>query len=107
MHNSHAGHIIFVNSSWCAFLKAYLLLRHLQCDLNFPNGSLVVIENIIDDDRNINAFGPMMSLNMSIETKEGYDFPVADFKVWADDIGFREVYSLPLTGHSSAVFAVK
>jgi hypothetical protein len=42
-------------------------------------GALVVIENIIDDERRENAFGLMMSLNMLIETAEGYDFTGADF----------------------------
>ena len=42
-------------------------------------GSLVVIENIIDDERRENAFGLMMSLNMLIETAEGFDFTAADF----------------------------
>ena len=46
-------------------------------------GALVVIENIIDDERRENAFGLMMSLNMLIETVDGYDFTAADFKEWA------------------------
>ena len=70
-------------------------------------GSLVVIENIIDDERCKNAFGLMMSLNMLVETYEGYDFSNADFKGWATEIGFKKVYSMPLTGPSSAVIAVK
>lgn len=70
-------------------------------------GALVVIENIIDDNRSENAFGLMMSLNMLIETSEGYDFSMADFKVWAQDIGFKKIYSMPLTGPSSAVIATK
>ena len=70
-------------------------------------GSLVVIENIIDDERCKNAFGLMMSLNMLVETYEGYDFSNADFKEWATEIGFKKIYSMPLTGPSSAVIAVK
>lgn len=70
-------------------------------------GSLVVIENIIDDDRRENAFGLMMSLNMLIETEEGYDFSFADFNGWARQIGFSETRKMPLTGPSSAVIAVK
>lgn len=70
-------------------------------------GSLIVIENIIDDDRSKNAFGLMMSLNMLVETSKGYDFSVADFKVWAKETGFKETYAIPLTGPSSAVIAIK
>ncbi len=70
-------------------------------------GALVVLENIIDDDRSKNAFGLMMSLNMLIETPEGYDFSLADFDRWAKEIGYRETSIMPLTGPSSAVIATK
>jgi hypothetical protein len=70
-------------------------------------GSFVVIENIIDDERRENAFGLMMSLNMLIETPEGYDFTAADFNEWAMEAGFSRTYVMPLTGPSSAVVAVK
>jgi len=40
-------------------------------------GALIVIENIIDNERNKNAFGLMMSLNMMIETDAGFDFSAA------------------------------
>ena len=42
-------------------------------------GAFVVIENIIDDERRENAFGLLMSLNMLIETAEGFDYTAADF----------------------------
>lgn len=71
------------------------------------NGALAVIENIIDNDRSKNAFGLMMSLNMLIETDEGYDFSLADFEVWATEAGFKKISIMPLTGPSSAVIALK
>lgn len=70
-------------------------------------GSLVVIENIIDDNRCENAFGLMMSLNMLIETPEGYDFSAGEFAGWAKEIGYSEISVLPLTGPSTAVIAIK
>lgn len=70
-------------------------------------GALVAIENIIDDDRSENAFGLMMSLNMLIETPEGFDFSARDFDQWAMDCGFKETSKMPLTGPSSAVIAIK
>ncbi len=70
-------------------------------------GSLVIIENIIDDNRSENAFGLMMSLNMLIETPEGFDFSAADFDGWAKEIGFTQTSTMPLTGPSSAVIAIK
>ena len=70
-------------------------------------GCLVVIENIIDDDRRKNTFGLLMSLNMLIETPEGFDFTFAEFKAWAEAAGFRKTSILPLTGPTSAAIAVK
>ncbi len=70
-------------------------------------GSLVVIENIIDDQRRENAFGLMMSLNMLIETEKGFDFTGADFDRWAREAGFKQTEVMPLTGPSSAVIAIK
>lgn len=70
-------------------------------------GALVVIENIIDDERRENAFGLMMSLNMLIETTEGYDFTAADFKEWSSEAGFVETTVMRLTGPTSAVVAIK
>lgn len=70
-------------------------------------GSLVVIENIIDDNRRENAFGLLMSLNMLIETPEGFDFTAADFNEWAIEAGFGRTYVMPLMGPSSAAVAVK
>jgi precorrin-6B methylase 2 len=71
------------------------------------SGVLVVIENIIDNDRNKNVFGLLMSLNMLIETSEGFDFSAADFDGWAKQVGFREIFTIPLAGPSSAVIALK
>jgi precorrin-6B methylase 2 len=71
------------------------------------NGVLVVIENIIDEDRSQNVFGLMMSLNMLIETKEGFDFTLSDFEGWTQKAGFRSVDQLPLAGPTSAALAYK
>jgi precorrin-6B methylase 2 len=70
-------------------------------------GAFVVIENIIDDERNKNVFGLLMSLNMAIETDDGFDFSASDFSDWSREAGFREIELLPLAGPSSAVIAFK
>lgn len=70
-------------------------------------GALIVIENIIDNERRENTFGLMMSLNMLIETADGYDFTASDFDAFAREAGFKETRILPLTGPSSAVIAIK
>jgi predicted O-methyltransferase YrrM len=71
------------------------------------NGTLVVIENIIDNDRSKNAFGLMMSLNMLIETDEGSDYTLTDFEEWAREAGFKKISIMPLTGPASAIIASK
>lgn len=70
-------------------------------------GAIVVIENIIDDYRSKNAFGLMMSLNMLIETMEGFDFSAADFEEWTHKVRFSNISGIPLTEPSSAVIAIE
>ncbi len=70
-------------------------------------GALVVIENIIDDDRRENLFGLLMSLNMLIETYDGFDFTGQDFDAWALGAGFSNTRMMPLAGPSSAAIAIK
>lgn len=84
-----------------------LMLIRKAYDAVPKGGALVVIENIIDDNRSENAFGLLMSLNMLIETSEGFDFSAADFKGWSQDVGFRAVHVMPLTGPTSAAIAIK
>jgi hypothetical protein len=70
-------------------------------------GAFIIIENVIDDNRSENAFGLMMSLNMQIETPDGYDFSLADFNEISKGIGFSNTSIMPLTGPSSAIIAIK
>ena len=70
-------------------------------------GALIIIENIIDNDRSKNAFGLMVSLNMMIETLEGFDFTANDFEGWAKSVGFSRIEAMPLAGPTSAVIAIK
>ena len=70
-------------------------------------GALVVIENLIDDYRNSNSFGLLTSLNMLIETHEGYDFTAFDFDRWATAAGFSRTVKMSLMGPTSAVIAYK
>jgi precorrin-6B methylase 2 len=79
--------------------KAFNALPH--------GGVLVIIENIIDNERCQNTFGLLMSLNMLIETIEGFDFTASDFEFWAKSIGFSKVEKMPLAGPTSALIATK
>lgn len=70
-------------------------------------GSLIVYEALIDDDRSQNAFGLLMSLNMLIETKGGFDYTGADCSAWMKDAGFKETYVDHLVGPDSMVVGTK
>jgi O-methyltransferase/methyltransferase family protein len=70
-------------------------------------GAFAAIENIIDDERKHNLFGLMMSLNMLIETGDGFDYTFADFNKWAGQIGFKSTSLLTLAGPTSAAIAYK
>jgi len=48
-----------------------------------------------------------MTLNMLIETREGFDYTGADCRGWMADVGFHESYVEPLVGPDSMVVAIK
>jgi hypothetical protein len=74
----------------------------------FPEGGgFIAYDSIIDDDRSVNAFGLMMSLNMLIETPGGFDYTGADCAGWMKDAGFRETRVEPLVGPDSMVIGIK
>jgi precorrin-6B methylase 2 len=70
-------------------------------------GALIVYEAIIDDERRESAFGLLMSLNMLIETREGFDYTGADCCGWMAEAGFRESHVQPLVGPDSMVVGIK
>ena len=70
-------------------------------------GSLIVFEALIDDERKGNAFGLLMSLNMLIETRGGFDYTGADCAAWMREAGFRQTRVEHLSGPDSMVVGVK
>ncbi len=70
-------------------------------------GALVVYEALIDDDRRSNVFGLLMSLNMLIETYDGFDYTGADCRGWLVEAGFRETRVEHLLGPDSMVVGIK
>lgn len=70
-------------------------------------GAYIVYEAIIDDERSTNAFGLMMSLNMLIETRGGFDYTGADCQEWMREAGFKETRVEHLAGPDSMVVGVK
>ena len=66
-------------------------------------GSLIVCETLIDDERRTCLPGLLMSLNMLIETRGGFDFTGADCIGWMREAGFSDARLVPLAGPYSAV----
>jgi SAM-dependent methyltransferase len=72
-----------------------------------PGGALIVYDPIIDNERRRNAFGLLMSLNMLIETREGFDFTAADCMGWMRDAGFAKTRLEHLVGPDSMIVGTK
>ena len=83
-----------------------LLINKAYASLHI-GGRLVVIENIIDNDRRQNTFGMLMSLNMLIETRAGRDYTAAELDHWCRKAGFTHTDIEPLAGPASAAIAYK
>jgi len=96
------GHILH---DWSLETKRMLIGKAYDA---LPEGGLLVAyDAIIDDDRSKNAFGLLMSLNMLIETPEGFDYTGADCSGWMKEAGFRETYVEHLVGPDSMVVGIK
>lgn len=96
------GHILH---DWNLEVKEMLIRKAYEA---LPSGgALIVYDAIIDDDRRHNAFGLMMSLNMLIETKDGFDYTGADCRGWMLKAGFTNTRVEPLVGPDSMVVGIK
>ncbi|MBL9155306.1 MAG: methyltransferase [Verrucomicrobiales bacterium] len=96
------GHILH---DWDLDQKKHLLRAAWQA---LPaGGAVVVYDSIIDDDRSVNAFGLMMSLNMLVETSGGFDYTGADCQEWMREAGFRDTRVEHLVGPDSMVVGIK
>jgi hypothetical protein len=96
------GHILH---DWDLPTKKLLVAK--AYDALPEGGALIVFEALIDDERRANAFGLLMSLNMLIETRGGFDYTGADCAGWMREAGFRQTRVEHLTGPDSMVVGVK
>jgi hypothetical protein len=96
------GHILH---DWGLETKKMLVRK--AYDALPEGGTFAVYDSLIDDDRSRNAFGLLMSLNMLIETPDGFDYSGADCQGWLKEAGFRESRVEHLVGPDYVVIAVK
>lgn len=96
------GHVLH---DWSLDNKRLLIAKAYRA---LPRGgALIVYDAIIDDERRHNAFGLLMSLNMLIETREGFDYTGADCMSWMKEAGFSGTRVEPLVGPDSMVVGIK
>ncbi|MBT9455783.1 MAG: hypothetical protein IV097_04100 [Burkholderiaceae bacterium] len=82
------------------------LLAHLH-ELLPAGGGLLVLDQLIDDERRHNAAGLLASLNMLVEFGEAQAFSAADCKQWCLDAGFASAETLlPATPWGAGLGAV-
>ena len=96
------GHILH---DWS--LQEKLTLLRKAYDALPDGGALIVYDAIIDDDRQANTFGLLMSVNMLVETQAGFDYTATECRSWMADTGFRDSYTQPLPGPDSMVVGIK
>ena len=96
------GHILH---NWSEEKKLILIKK--AYDALPEGGAFVAIENVIDNERSQNILGLTMSLNMLIETEEGFDYTHSDFENWTKQAGFKKAKQINLAGSSSAAIAYK
>ena len=86
--------------------EKHLLLQKAYAALP-KRGALIVYDAMIDDGRCRNVAGLLMSLNMLIETRGGFDYTPSDCRGWMNATGFRNTTVVPLTATESMVIATK
>jgi hypothetical protein len=96
------GHVLH---DWSLDQKRALLDKAYQALA--PGGALIVYDYLIDDQRRENASGLLMSLNMLVNTVEGFDYTGADCLTWMREVGFSEPYVEHLGGPQSMVIGTK
>lgn len=96
------GHILH---DWNLEQKKLLIKK--AYDALPKGGAFIIYEALIDDARQENAVGLMMSLNMLIETPGGFDYTGADCQNWLREAGFRQTRVEHLAGPDSMVVGIK
>jgi precorrin-6B methylase 2 len=87
------GHILH---DWGLETKQMLLAKAYRA---LPSGGAIIVHDaMIDDERRRNVAGLLMSLNMLIETHDGFDYTPAQLRGWMREAGFKDVRIEPLSG---------
>lgn len=96
------GHILH---DWNLEEKRHLIRQ--AWDALPAGGAILIYEAMIDDGREHNVHGLLMSLAMLIETRGGFDYSAADCMGWLAEAGFRALRREKLTGAESMVVGIR
>jgi precorrin-6B methylase 2 len=72
-----------------------------------PGGAFIAVEHVIDSERTKNWRALLMSLNMLVETAEGFECTESQFDAWCRAAGYRSTSIEPLSGGTRAAIAYK
>jgi cyclopropane fatty-acyl-phospholipid synthase-like methyltransferase len=87
------GHILH---DWGLETKRMLIRKAYEA---LPaGGAFVAFDCMIDSERRRHTAGLLMSLNMLIETRDGFDYTIAQAQQWLREAGFKQVRVEPLAG---------
>jgi cyclopropane fatty-acyl-phospholipid synthase-like methyltransferase len=70
-------------------------------------GALIIYDTIVDDERRGAVWPLLTSLNLLIQTPEGFAYSAADCRGWMYEIGFKETQIEDLSGPVSMVIGFK
>jgi precorrin-6B methylase 2 len=72
-----------------------------------PGGALLIYDAMIDCDRRQNSMGLLSSLNIMLETREGFEATTDQCAGWLRDAGFISVRTRHVIGPTSMVYGYK
>lgn len=70
-----------------------------------PDGALVVVDDVIDDERRLNAPALLSALDAVVEGSACLGYTASDFDAWCRDAGFVGTEIAPIAGAASAAIA--
>ena len=72
-----------------------------------PNGRIVVIDMIPNDERTAPPFPLFFAINMLINTTDGDCYTLAEYTAWLNEAGFTKIETADIASHSPIIIGVK
>ena len=72
-----------------------------------PNGKIVIVDMIPNDERTAPPFPLFFALNMFIHTSVGDTYTLAEYTEWLKEAGFTKIETADIASHSPLIIGVK